>query len=591
MSGAICRSGFFFEVADGEREESGLSEPSSAELPSLIKAGERTIGAFEASVRLGRRGVVCSEEASMASGEPSDSSVLGAPSLSRDLTGQELGDYHIGHRLGRGGMAEVYLAEQRSLGRRVALKVLSGRLSEGQGYIRRFQNEARAAAALVHANIVQIYEVGMRDGVHFIAQEYVKGQNLRQVIQRQGPLTPTQAISVMRQVTAALQKAAQAGIVHRDIKPENILLAQTGEVKVADFGLARVNSPEQALNLTQEGIALGTPLYMSPEQVEGKPVDSRSDLYSLGATAYHMLTGRPPFEGETALAIAVQHLNNEPAQLTGLRPDVPPGLCRIVHRLLAKKPEDRFAQPSDLLKELRQLAGREEDEELRGFSLHDEAEGDWQTSGSERWAVTRRLATVMTKTPPPRPTRRGWIVVVAGTLVAGSVGVAGAWYTRPRSRFDVASPMPQQRFEKKATAKDQFFLAMQEGSIDAYRSVEQHFPIGESPLNAYYVYRARQQLGETYLQQGDLASAERVYQSLAQASEQNDSSFVASGVIGLANVHDLRNENSAAETTLNRLLPLLGRIPDAVQAQLRQQVNKNLRPRFDQMLRDQQGGQ
>ncbi|MFO0904802.1 MAG: serine/threonine-protein kinase [Pirellulales bacterium] len=526
----------------------------------------------------------------MTSGEPSDSSTLGGAASARDLTGCELGDYHIGHRLGRGGMAEVYLAEQRSLGRRVALKVLSGRLAEGQGYIRRFQNEARAAAALVHANIVQVYEVGMRDGVHFIAQEYVKGQNLRQVIQRQGPLTPTQSLSVLRQVAAALQKAAQAGIVHRDIKPENILLAQTGEVKVADFGLARVNSPEQALNLTQEGIALGTPLYMSPEQVEGRPVDSRSDLYSLGATAYHMLTGRPPFEGETALAIAVQHLHNEPPPLASLRPDIPPALCRIVHRLLAKKPEERYAQPGELLKELRVLAGREDDEDVWAFTLHEEEADDWQTSGSERWAVTRRLATVMVKTPPRAAARRGWLAVVAIGLVACSTGVAAAWWTRPRSRFESTTPTVVRGVEKKGTVKDQFFLAMQEGSVEAYRSVEQHFPIGQDPLNAYYVYRARQQLGETYLQRGELAAAERVYQSLAQANEQNDASFVASGVIGLANIRDLRGETTAAESTLNRLLPLLGRIPEPVQAQLRQQLNKSLRPRFDQMVRDQQGG-
>ncbi|MFO0869368.1 MAG: protein kinase [Pirellulales bacterium] len=508
----------------------------------------------------------------------------------RDLSGHDLGDYHIGHRLGRGGMAEVYLAEQRSLGRRVALKVLLGRLAEDQAYIRRFQNEARAAAALVHANIVQIYEVGVRDGVHFIAQEYVKGQNLRQLIQRRGPLTPTQTVSVLRQVAAALQKAAQAGIVHRDIKPENILIAQSGEVKVADFGLARVNTSEQALHLTQEGIALGTPLYMSPEQVEGRVVDPRSDLYSLGATAFHMLTGRPPFEGDTALAIAVQHLRNEPPRIESLRPDVPPALCHVVYRLLAKKPDQRYSQPAELLRELRSLVGREGGDDEWTEGLDEDFAAPLADLAPERAAVTRRLATVMLQTPRPRSPRRGWLAVGAAVILALGAGMAVAWWTRPRSLFDVTAPAPLRRIEVKLTAKDQFFHAMQEGTIEAYRSVEEHFPEGADPLNGYYVNRARQQLGEAYLQRNDLAAAEAVYSQLAQSNPQTDAVFAASGLIGRANILDLRGQRAAAESLLARLLPLLGRLPDSVQAQLRQQLNKSLRPAFDQMLRDQQGG-
>ncbi|MFO0817641.1 MAG: protein kinase [Pirellulales bacterium] len=522
----------------------------------------------------------------------SDASTNSSANSGRDLAGKELGDYHIGHRLGRGGMAEVYLAEQKSLGRRVALKVLLGRLAEDQAYIRRFQNEARAAAALVHANIVQIYEVGVRDGIHFIAQEYVKGQNLRQLIQRQGPLTPTQAVSVLRQVAAALQKAAQAGIVHRDIKPENILIARSGEVKVADFGLARVNATQATLHLTQEGITLGTPLYMSPEQVEGRVVDPRSDLYSLGATAYHMLAGRPPFQGDSALAIAVQHLRNEPPRLDSLRSDIPPALSRAVHRLLAKKPEERFAQPADLIRELRIIAGQEgSEDDIWAGGLGDDFESPWAELGPERAAVTRRLATAMLRTTRPSSPRRGWALMAATICCALVIGVAAAWWTRPRSFFETALPAnEQQRTERRETAKDQFFLAMQEGTVEAYLSVERYFPEGGDPLNAYYVHRARQQLGETYLQRNDLEAAESVYSSLAKANPQSDAAFAASGVIGLANIRDLQGQRAAAESTLARLLPLLGRVPEPVQAQLRQQLNKSLRPVFDQMQRDLTGG-
>src|SRR4051812_16978788 len=159
-----------------------------------------------------------------------------------DLSGRELGDYRVLRRLGAGGMAEVYLAEQRSLSRQVALKVLQPTLARDGSYVDRFQQEARAAAALVHANIVQIYEVGQSRGLHFIAQEYVRGKNLGEVLRRETALNPQLVFDVLRQVAAALCKAGDAGIVHRDLKPENILLSHAGEVKVADFGLARMQS-------------------------------------------------------------------------------------------------------------------------------------------------------------------------------------------------------------------------------------------------------------------------------------------------------------------------------------------------------------
>ncbi len=270
-----------------------------------------------------------------------------------DLSGRTLGDYRLLRRLGRGGMAEVYLADQASLRRQVALKVLKSGLASDDVYVKRFHQEAQAAAALVHANIVQVYEVGRIDGVHYIAQEYVQGNNLRELLVRQGPPDARLAIRIMRQAAAALYRASERGIVHRDIKPENIMLTRAGEVKVADFGLARVTRDGDALNLTQVGVTMGTPLYMSPEQVEGKPIDHRSDIYSLGVTCYHMLTGAPPFRGETALSVAVQHLKSQPERLENLRPDLPTALCRIVHKMLEKDASHRYNSARELLKDLR----------------------------------------------------------------------------------------------------------------------------------------------------------------------------------------------------------------------------------------------
>ncbi|HEX3727404.1 MAG TPA: serine/threonine-protein kinase, partial [Pirellulales bacterium] len=270
-----------------------------------------------------------------------------------DLSGRQLGGYRLLRRLGQGAMAEVYLADQVSLSRQVAIKVLRRNLATDATYVDRFHREARAAAQLVHANIVQIYEVGCTDGVHFIAQEYVQGSNLAELLARRGPPKLSVALGIMRQVAAALHKAAEHGIVHRDIKPENIMLAASGEVKVADFGLARLYGQDATANLTQDGITMGTPLYMSPEQVEGRPLDPRSDIYSLGVSSYQMFSGEPPFRGETALSIAVQHLKSQPERLENFRPDLPSSVCRIVHKMLSKIPGERHATPRELLRELR----------------------------------------------------------------------------------------------------------------------------------------------------------------------------------------------------------------------------------------------
>ncbi len=345
-----------------------------------------------------------------------------------DLTGEQLGDFRLLRRLGRGAMAEVYLAEQCRLKRRVAVKVLKSELADDDTYLKRFEREAQAAASLVHANIVQVYEVGRLENIHYIAQEYVEGKNLRDWIGRHGPPDLPRALSIIRQVAAALAKAAEHGVVHRDIKPENIMITPAGEVKVADFGLARVLNEGEKTNLTQTGITLGTPLYMSPEQIEGRPLDHRSDLYSLGVTCYHMLTGSPPFYGETALGVAVQHLKKQPEPLENIRGDLPAALCRIVHKMLAKSPSDRYDSAREVLGELRRMQ-----HELSGVHWPENLPG-WDSVSTElpadrRSEITRRLGALMKTESMSRRLRNHRLWLVVGVLASFVLGGLIAWFT------------------------------------------------------------------------------------------------------------------------------------------------------------------
>src|SRR5437773_1542135 len=216
-----------------------------------------------------------------------------------DWTGQVLGEFRLLHRLGRGGMGQVYLAEQTSLKRKVALKLLHPDLASNERSLMRFKAEAENVARATHANIVQIYTIGQANGVNYLALEYVEGKNLREFIEKKGTPELSLGLHIMMQVASALQRASELGIIHRDIKPENILLTKKGEVKVADFGLSRCFAEESAQSITQSQVTMGTPLYMSPEQVERKTLDTRTDIYSFGVTCYHMFAGTPPFKGNS----------------------------------------------------------------------------------------------------------------------------------------------------------------------------------------------------------------------------------------------------------------------------------------------------
>jgi serine/threonine-protein kinase len=455
-----------------------------------------------------------------------------------DLTGRRLGDYQFLRRLGRGGMAEVYLAEQLSLRRQVAIKVLRQSLASDDSYVRRFHHEAQAAAKLVHAGIVTIHEVGCVDGWHYIAQEYVAGQNLKQLLARGGRgLDAAQAVTIMRQVAAALGKAAEQNITHRDIKPENIMLASSGEVKVADFGLARVAQAGEALNLTQAGITMGTPLYMSPEQVEGKEVDPRSDLYSLGVTAYHMLAGRPPFDGETALAVAVQHLKTEPVRLEILRPDLPEGLCRIVHKLLAKQPKDRYQKAAELIKDLKalQIPGLEGEWAGEGTGWDS---GNGQATFEGRLAATQQLSRLMQiderRTRETWPASRYALALTALSLLGVAVGALAAWIARPAPLLESTAGMS--KIPKLASAEEQYFYAAMatRDHEEAWKAVAAYFPPAESAINKRYARLATKGLANYYLSNNQLREARPLYEELTTIDLSSEPAEKKLHIAGLA---------------------------------------------------------
>jgi serine/threonine-protein kinase len=354
-----------------------------------------------------------------------------------DLSGRTLDDYRILRRLGAGGMGQVYLAEQASLKRRVALKILKPELAADPSALQRFQREAEAVARLTHANIVQVYQTGSADGIQYMALEYVEGRNLRDYVARKGPPEALLALSVMRQVAAALQRAAELGIIHRDIKPENILLTRKGEVKVADFGLSlALGVGQPALNLTQTGVTMGTPLYMSPEQVEGKPLDPRTDIYSFGVSCYHMLTGQPPFRGQTAFEVALQHVRSEPPPLASVRPDLPSELCAVVHKMMAKRPEDRYQTCREVLADLSRLRELLNTGKAGGAVTQSlAASGPVPLAASESGALADAAARLTghvpgTSTAAPQALRpRRWLpwAVAGSVLVAAAGGAALGW--------------------------------------------------------------------------------------------------------------------------------------------------------------------
>src|SRR5919112_1121982 len=250
-------------------------------------------------------------------------------------------------------MAEVYLAHDDVLDRSVALKVMSGRYADDEEFVERFKREAQSAAALSHPNIVSIYDRGeAEDGTYYIAMEYLPGGTLKDRILKRGALAPRTAAAVALQIAEALRAAHAAGVVHRDIKPHNVLVTDTGDIKVGDFGIARAATSS---TMTRTGSILGTAHYISPEQAMGEPVGQGSDLYSLGVVLYEMLTGTLPYDAETSIGIAMKHVNGHLVPPRELNPEVHRGMNAVVMRLLEKNPGDRYAGAEELMEDLEKV--------------------------------------------------------------------------------------------------------------------------------------------------------------------------------------------------------------------------------------------
>ncbi len=279
---------------------------------------------------------------------------------SDSLVGRPFGPYQIVRELGSGGMGLVYLAADQELGRKAALKFLHLHLTEDKGRVGRFKQEARAASALNHPNILTVYQIGELEGRHFIAAEFVEGETLREIMNR-GPMKLREVTDIAIQAASALSAAHAAGIVHRDIKPENVMLRPDGYVKVLDFGVAKLsetpNTDSDALTLinTEEGTIIGTVRYMSPEHARGLSVDARTDIWSLGVVLYEMVAGRPPFEGATRSDVIAAILEREPLPLTNHSEGTVPGLEQVVNKALTKDRDKRYQTTNELMSDLQRL--------------------------------------------------------------------------------------------------------------------------------------------------------------------------------------------------------------------------------------------
>jgi eukaryotic-like serine/threonine-protein kinase len=316
--------------------------------------------------------------------------------------------YEVVRRVGVGGMADVYLAEDTQLGRQVALKILHPQYAGDASFVERFRREALSAAKLQHPNIVQIYDSGQEGDFNFIVMEYVEGRSLKDYLSEVGQMEIREAARVAGEVLTALAYAHRTGLVHRDIKPGNILLSDDGKVQVTDFGIARA---EAGSTMTQTGTILGTAYYLSPEQAQGLPLDGRSDIYSLGVVLYEMLTGRRPFEGDSPVSIAYKHVREMPRPPSNFREDVPRPLEAIVLNGLAKRPEDRYSSAALMRRDLEAfVAGKEVTATVKIPAPEDSTQVIRTVGVLERQAVKRP----------------GWLVALALTLLVGGLAI-GAW--------------------------------------------------------------------------------------------------------------------------------------------------------------------
>jgi tRNA A-37 threonylcarbamoyl transferase component Bud32 len=350
--------------------------------------------------------------------------------------------YAIERELARGGMADVYLATDRELKRKVAVKVLFPEFARDPSFVERFRREARNAASLNHPNIAAVYDWGQERGSYYIVMEYVEGRSLRDVIHNEGPIPPLAAARIATELADALAFAHRRGVIHRDVKPGNVLLTPTGQVKLTDFGIA-ANETDANQGLTQTGSVMGTATYFSPEQAQGHAVDSRSDVYALGVVLYEMLCGAPPFSGESPVAIAMKHVRETPPPMTDRAPDVPAQLQSIVNAALTKDIDARYQSAEELRVDLIDYA--------RGRPLTFAYEPGATDATIAAQAPTVAAAVARSVIPAPTPRRRNWAGAVAAIIGLSLLAAVVAYLltstresTTPTARVEIPNVVGQQ---------------------------------------------------------------------------------------------------------------------------------------------------
>jgi serine/threonine-protein kinase len=324
------------------------------------------------------------------------------------------GRYRIEHELGRGGMAKVFLGTDTVLGRTVAVKVLAPQYADDDGFVQRFRREAQAAASITHPDIVSVFDTGSDDGVHFIVMEYVEGRTLAEILAGGGRILPDRAIDISMDVCRALEAAHARGVIHRDIKPGNIMLDLRGDVKVTDFGIARITTT--ADTVAQTAAIMGTAAYLSPEQAQGLPNDGRSDIYSLGCVLYEMVTGRPPFLGDSPVAVASKQVLEQPVPPSRLNSDVTADLDAVILRALAKNPANRYQSAGEMRADLERAK--------RGLPV----DATPLLAASATQVLDRPPAHATQVLPPPEPERgTNWVPIVVTLVLIALLG-ALLWF-------------------------------------------------------------------------------------------------------------------------------------------------------------------
>lgn len=407
------------------------------------------------------------------------------------------GRYLVERRLGTGGMAEVYACEDLQLGRHVALKVLHEQLAEDPDVVARFRRESQSAAGLQHPHIVQVFDRGDWDGIPYMAMELVDGVTLKDVIRDQAPLDPVKTIDQISQVLDALRYAHRRGLVHRDIKPQNVLVGPDGDLKVADFGIARAIDD---LQMTQTGMIVGTAHYLSPEQASGLPVAPSADLYAVGVVLFEMLTGRMPFDGDQPVAIALKHVNEEPPALSIVNPNVPADLEYVVLKAMSKQPEDRFEDAEDFIAALQAVRHRivsgapvPAQPQLLTAAPAPGMYGGGQTTGgwlqpAAGMAVPAGVAPEEARENAQARRRRRWTVAIVSLLAILGVAAIAAYLTF--GRMEVVPSVKGQSFAKaEQRLEARGFDVVRDNRDVASRRYERGEIVYQSPVSGKKVRR------------------------------------------------------------------------------------------------------